>query len=131
MRRFRGAEAGDLPVFDEDVVQRQEQLAVDGRPVVRLGRDDMDVPVQPHLLAVVLADVRVVPVRAGIGNVHLVGERLPDGNRRLRVMCPVVAVLEPQAVPVHGCLEVALVRDLDRHGRAFGNLERRPGIEPL
>ncbi len=51
-----------------------EQLAVDRRPVVRVGRDDEDVAVEAHLLAVVLADVRVVPVDAGIGNVHLVGE---------------------------------------------------------
>ena len=127
MGRLRGTEAGDLPVFDEDVVEREEQLAVDGRPVVRLGRDDMDVPVQTHLLAVVLADVGVVPVRTGIGDVHLVGEGLSDGDRRLCVMCPVVAVLESQAVPVHRRLEIALVRDVDRHGRAFGNLERRPG----
>ena len=58
---------------------------------------------------------------------HLVGERVTNGDRRLGVMCPVVPVLEPQAVPVHGCLEVALVRDMDSHGRTFGNLERRPG----
>jgi hypothetical protein len=28
---------------------------------------------------------------------------------------------------VHSCLEVTPVRDLDGHGRAFGNLERRTG----
>ena len=79
MRRFRGAEAGDLPVFDENVVQRQEQLAVDGRPVVRLGAGRHGCCRTAHLLAVVLADVRVVPVRAGIGDVQLVREGPPTG----------------------------------------------------
>src|SRR5438093_1474500 len=127
MGRFRVAEAGDLPVFDENVVERQEQLAVDGRPVVRVRWNDMDVPVQPHLLAVVLADVRVIPVRAGVGDTHLVGKGLADGYRRLRVVGPVVAVLEPQAVPVDSCVEVALVPHVDGYSRALGNLERRTG----
>ena len=42
-------------------------------------------------------------------------------------MSPVVAVLEPQAVPVHRCFEISVVPDPHCHGRAFGNLESRSG----
>ena len=109
VRRLRLAEGGDPSVLDQDVVERQQQLAVRRRPVVGLARGGEDVPVQAHLLAVVLADVRVVPVGAGIGHVHLVGEGLADRDRRLRLVRAVVAVLEPQPVPVHGRVEVAVV----------------------
>ena len=56
-----------------------------------------------------------------------VGEGLGDRDRCLRVMGPVEAVLEPQAVPVHGGLEVAAVLDVDGHRPAFWELELRPG----
>ena len=102
-----------------------------GRPVVGLGRRDEDVPVQAELLAVVLPDVRVVPVHAGVGNVHLVREAFADRDRRLRVVGAVVAVLEPEPVPVHGRVEIPAVRHVDGHGRAFGDLERRPRDRPV
>ena len=119
-------ECRDLSVLDQDVVERDQQLAVRRRPVARLAWDDEDVPVQAQLLAVVLADVRVVPVGAGVGHVHLVREALADRDRCLRVVGAVIAVLEPQAVPVNGGLEVAVVGDAHRRRRALGDLERRP-----
>ena len=127
VRRLRLAEGGDLPVLDQDVVEREQQLAVRRRPVVGLARGDEDVPVQAHLLAVVLADVRVVPVGAGVGHVHLVGEALADRDRRLRVVRAVVAVLEAQAVPVDGRVEVAVVGDVHGDRRALRDLQRRAG----
>ena len=33
----------------------------------------------------------------------------------------------PEAVPVHGCLQIAAVRDVDGHGRALRELQRRSG----
>ena len=39
------AERRQLPVFDQDVIQGKEQLAVRGRPIVRLGGRDEDVAV--------------------------------------------------------------------------------------
>jgi hypothetical protein len=54
-------------VLDQDVVEREEQLAIRGRPVVGLARCDEDVPVEAELLAVVLTDMRVVPVGARSG----------------------------------------------------------------
>ena len=51
---------------------------------------------------------------------------LADRDRCLRVMRAVIAVLEAQAVPVNGGLEVPVVGDVHRRGRAFGELERRP-----
>ena len=103
----------------------------DRRPVVGVGGDDEDVPVQAHLLAVVLADVRVVPVDAGIGELDAVGEAAADRDRRLRLVRAVVAVLDPQAVPMHGRLQVALVRDVDDDLRALRTFSVGPGIEPL
>jgi hypothetical protein len=100
-------------------------------PVVRVGRTDEDAPVQAELLPVVLPDVRVVPVGARIRDLELVPERLADRNGLLRVVRPVVAVLEAQPVPVNGRLEVAVVRDVDGDGRTLGDRERRPGTEPL
>ena len=69
----------------------------------------------------------VVPVGAGIGHVHLVGEGLADRDRRLRVVGAVVAVLETQAVPVHGRCEIAVVRDVDGDRRALRHPERGAG----
>ena len=61
----------------------RNKLAVDGWPVLRLGGDDMDVAVQPHLLAVVLADVRVVPVRTDVRDVAVTWNVSPDGESAL------------------------------------------------
>jgi hypothetical protein len=94
-RRLLAAERRDLPVLDQDVVEGQEQLTVSGRPVVALGRDDHDVAVLAELLAVVLADVRVVPVDAGVGERDAVGEAAAHGDRGLRLVGAVVAVVEP------------------------------------
>ena len=104
-----------------------KQLAVRRRPVVRHRGDDEDVAVEAHLLAVVLPDVRVIPVRAGIRNAHFVGEGLSNWDRRLRVVRAVESVFKPEAVPVHGCLQIAAVRDVDGHGRALRELQRRSG----
>ena len=124
-------EGCDPAVLDQDVVERDQQLAVRRRPVVGLAREGEDVPVQAQLLAVVLADVRVVPVRAGVGHVHLVREALADRDRCLRVVGAVVAVLEPQPVPVDGGFEVALVGDVHRRRRALGDPERRAWHRPV
>ncbi len=119
VRRLLAAERGDLAVLDQDVVERQQQLAIRWRPVVGIGRDDEDVPVQAHLLAVVLADVRVVPVDARVGELDPVRERAADGDRRLRLVCSVVAVVEPQPVPVHRRLQIGFVGDVDDDLRAL------------
>ena len=111
--RLGAAEGRDLPVLDQDVVERQQQLAVCRRPVVRGGGDDEDVAVETQLLAVVLADVRVVPVDARVGELDPVGEGPADGDWLLRLVRAVVAVVEPEPVPVHRRLQVALVDDVD------------------
>ena len=130
-RRLLAIERRDLPVLDQDVVERQQQLAVGGRPVVGLSRDDEDVAVLAELLAVVLADVRVVPVDARVGERDAVGEAAADRDRRLRLVGAVVAVLEPQTVPVHRRLEVALVDDVDDELRALADAERRAGYRSV
>ena len=125
------AEGRDASLLDEDVVQRQQLLAVRRRPVVGVARNDEDVAVQAQLLAVVLADVRVVPVGAGIGHVHAIRERLPHRDRRLGVVRSVESVLEPKAVPVHGRLEVSVVRDVDSRRRPLRELQRRTRDRPV
>ena len=92
----------------------------DRRPVVGVGRDDDDVAVQAHLLAVVLADVRVVPVDAGVGERDACAcSAPPTGIGVLRLVRAVVAVVQPQPVPVHRRLQVALVVDVDDDLRAL------------
>ena len=125
--RLQFPEGGDLSVLDQDVVEGKEQLAVGGRPIVGLAWADEDVSVEAHLLAVVLADMRVVPVGAGVGHVHLVGEGLVDRDRRLRVVRSVVTVLEAKAVPVHGRVEVSVVGHVDGDHRALRDLQSRAG----
>ena len=115
----------DLPVFEQDVVQRQGDLAVHRRPIVGIGRLDEDVPIEAHLLAVVLADVRVVPVDAGIRERDPIGEGSPNGNRRLGFVGAVIAVLESQAVPVHGCFHLGVVGDVDGDFGAFADAQGR------
>jgi hypothetical protein len=83
------------------------------RPVVGIGRLDEAVAVQPHLLAVVLADVRVVPVHPGVGEADASGETLAYGHRLLGLVGPVVPVFKPQAVPVDRGFHVALVLGVD------------------
>ena len=86
-----------------------------GRPVLGVGGNDEDVAVQAHLLAVVLADVRVIPVQAGVRERDARGQALPDRDRRLRLVRAVIAVLQPQSVPVHRRFHVAVVDDVDLH----------------
>ena len=114
---------GAIRLLDQYVIERQEKLTVGGRPVVGLARNDEDVPVQAQLLPVVLADVRVVPVRTRVGKAHLIGEGLADRDRRLRLVGAVVAVLEPQAVPVHGRIHVAAIRDVHCDRRVLRGLQ--------
>jgi hypothetical protein len=70
-----------------------------------------DVPVKAKLLAVVLSDVRVVPVDARVREPKLVGELTPDGDRALGLVGAIESIVEAEPVPVHGRLEVAVVAD--------------------
>ena len=124
---LRAAERRDLPVLEQDVVEGQREVPVGRRPVVRVGWLDQHVAVEAELLAVVLADVRVVPVGAGIRKRDPRREALADLHRRLRLVRAVIAVLEPQPVPVDGGLHVALVLDIDDDLRALPHLEDRSG----
>ena len=121
-----------MPVLDEQVVQGEGQLPVDGRPVRRVGGLDHDRAVQPHLQPEVLADVRVVPVEPGVGELELVGERPADRDRLLGlVRDPVVAVLQPQPVPVHGRLDIAVVAHLHGDLRPLIDVQGRAGDRPV
>ena len=102
-----------------------------GRPVVRVGRLDEHVAVQAHLLPVVLADMRVVPVQPRIGEGDAGGEPLAHRHRALRLMRSVVAVLQPQPVPMDRGVHVALVLDVDDDLRALLHLQGRSGNRPV
>ena len=93
------------------------------RPIVRIGRLNDHIAVEPHLLAIVLTDVRVVPVDARIGERNVSRELLTDLHWLLGLMCPVVPVLEAQPVPMHGRLKVALVLDGDHDLRSLANAQ--------
>ena len=54
--------------------------------------------------------VRAVPVEPGVREPELVGEGPADRDRRLGlVRDPVVTVAQPQAMPVHGRRDIAVV----------------------
>ena len=126
VRRARLVEGGDSAVFDEDVIERDDDFTIDGRPVVGVGGFDDDVAVQAHVEAVVLADVWVVPVQAGVGEPEPVGELAADLDRRLRLeRHAVVGVVEPQAVPVDGRRGVAVVADVHDDFRSLPHPQRR------
>lgn len=141
--RLGAAERGDPSVRQQDVVKRERDLAVDRRPVVRIRRGHEDGAVQAHLLVVVLADVRVVPVDAGVGELQAVREGTPDRDRLLGPRRPVAAILEPEPVPMHRVLGVALVhhvydelraldpQDGSRDGAVVGEHARRRLAELL
>jgi hypothetical protein len=123
-----GAEGGHLAVLEQQVVHRQDHVPVHRRPIVRLGRDDQDVAVQAKLLGVVLPDMGVIPVQPRIGELNAVGEVPTYRDRRLGlVRHPVVAVLQPQPVPVHGGVQVPLVDDVDDDLAALLDLEGGAG----
>ena len=126
MRRLLAPERRDLAVLYQDVVERDRDLPVRRWPVVGITRDDDQVAVEAHLLAIVLADVRVVPVDAGVGELDAGGKVAADWDRRLRLVRSLVAVLEPQPMPVDGALHVALVLDVDNDLRALLHFQRRP-----
>ena len=60
--RLLGAERGDPTVLEQYVVERDRDFAMSARPIVGISRLDQDIAVEAHLLAIVLTDVRVVPV---------------------------------------------------------------------
>ena len=101
-------------------------------PSSRLRRDDDEVAVQAHVEAVVLADVRVVPVDTGVRELDAVGELAADRDRCLGLVGhAVVPVVESEPVPVDGGLDVGVVADTDVD---LGSLVTRsvgPGIDPL
>ena len=126
VRRAGLVEGRDSAVFDEDVVERDDDFTIDGRPVAVVGGFDDDVAVQAHVEAVVLADVWVVPVQAGVGEPEAVGELAADLDRRLGLeRHAVVGVVEPQAVPVDGRFGVAVVADVDDDFRSLPDPQRR------
>ena len=73
----------------------------------------------------------MVPVQARIGELHPAGEVTADGDRLLGLVGAVGAVFEPQAMPVDGRLEVALVVDVDLDFRPLGDAERWAGDRPV
>ena len=123
-----GAERCDLAVLDENVVQSQDQVAVGRRPVVGVGGDDKDVAVQAEFLGVVLPDVRVVPVQAWVRELEAVAELPTHRDRRLGLVGDaVVAVLQPQPVPVDGRVKVTVVLNVDHDLGALSHLEGGAG----
>ena len=127
-RRTGAAERRDHAVLDQEVVERDRELPIDARPVARVRGLDDDRPVHPHLLAVVLAEMGVVPVEAGIRELDAVREDAADLDRCLRVDRDAVeAVVEPEAVPVDRRLDVTVVRDVDDDLGPLVDVKRRAG----
>ena len=95
-----------------------------GAKNVRIARAHEQIPVETEILQHVLAVMRVIPVDAGVAEVHAVLERAAWRHRLLRdVRHAVEAIVQPHAVPVHGGRKIGAVGEAhdDR-----GTL-RRPG----
>ena len=128
VRRAFLAEGRYPAVFDQDVVDDEREVAVGGRPVVRVAGLDDDRRVEARLLRVVLAHVGVVPEGARVGEAQPVDERISRIHRGLHatvmpgVRHTVEEVVVPQAVPMDGRLELEMI------GEADGNL--RPLLDP-
>ena len=129
--RVRGAleTEGDNPVLaHEQVVEHHDFFPVDGAEVVGIVRPDHEVAGQPEVLLDVLAVVGMVPVEAGVGEMHGVAEALARGHDILRQARDTVeAVIEPQSVPVDRGRPVDAVREIDRDRRVLGDPEEGPG----
>ncbi len=69
----------------------------------------------------------MVPVHPGIGELDPVRERSTDRDRRLRLVRSVVAVVEPQPMPVHGGVEIGLIDHVDDELGALADAQRRAG----
>ena len=93
------------PGFEEQVVEGQRDVPVDRWPVVGICRVDDDLAVQAHLLGVVLPDVRVVPVQAGIGEPQFAAVPAAGRDGLLSLIGDTVgSVVEAQAVPMNRLL---------------------------
>src|SRR5438552_19052617 len=70
----------------------------------------------------------MVPIKPGVVELYLLGERAADRDRRLRLVWDaVVTVLQPQAVPVNGRLDVAVVGHLHCDLRPLIDVQCRTG----
>jgi hypothetical protein len=70
----------------------------------------------------------VVPVEAGVGELTLAAVAAADRDRCLGlVKNPVEAVLQPQAMPVHRRLDVAVVAGMHGDLRPLLNMQGRSG----
>ena len=97
-----------------------------------VGGLDHDRAVQPHLQAEVLADVRVVPVEPGVREPELARVRPADRDRYLGLIGhTVVLVLQPQAMPVHGRLDIPVVLRVHGDLRALIDVQGRAGDRPV
>src|SRR2546425_5460696 len=99
-------------------------------PVVWIGGNHEDIPVETHLLAVVLADVWVIPIDAGIKETKPVGRVASDLHGGLCFMNTVVTVLDTQTVPMHRSLQVPFIDNVDDGFRSLRDLESRPWNGP-
>ncbi len=115
-----------LPVH-EDVVENDHFFPVHAAVVVNLGWRNQHVAVKTEVLLKVLPHVWVVPVDTGIAEIEFIGERLADKHRCLcDIGHAVKPVVEPQAVPVHGCRHLDLVGEIHGDRRAALGLDERP-----
>jgi hypothetical protein len=120
VRRVKGRYRSTL---EQEIVERDRELAVYGWPVVLVRGNNDDGAVETHLLAIVLANVRVVPIHARIREREAVREGAVHGNGLLCCHGAVIPVVEAQPMPVHGRLEIAAIGGVDDERRSLLNPE--------
>ena len=116
-------------VGDQQIVEHEDLLAVDGG-VPRVGRRlDQHVSVEPEVLLDLLAVVRVVPVEAGVREEDPVLETAAGGHRVLgEVGHPVEGVVEAHAVPVDRGGPGGVVLEVDEDRGVLVHVDQRAGV---
>ena len=127
--RRAGTEGHQPVVVDQNVIERDHLFAMRRSVVVGVRRRHHDVSVQTEVLLDVLTHMWVVPVDSGVSEVHLVAKALarPDG-RLGDVRNAIEAVVETQAMPVHGGRHVDVIGEVDDDRRAPRGADQRPGV---
>ena len=120
---------------DEEIVEHQHLFSVHFVEERLRGRSHQHVAVQAEVLRDVLTMVGVIPVNAGVPEEDAVLKALSGRDRVLRDPGhTVVAVLEPDAVPVDRGGPFGVIRNVHRYRGILFDLDERPrvlAIEPV
>src|SRR6185503_1849758 len=129
VRRRLRAVRRDAMLVEQDVVEGEHLVAIGGSEVAGLSGGDEDVAVEAEVLLHVLANVRVIPVDAGVGEAHVIREASSWWHLLLReARHAVEAIVQPHSVPMNGGGLIEPILEADDDRRAARRADERPWI---